>query len=104
MSGCADQTINNENWHTQKKHSGLGLILSQLQNNSEIEKDSTDFEEESCLPYSNKDAILLKSIRNESSGICQAMKAFDQLGYVFESDIGEKCPDTPEIRTAAVYW
>ena len=41
---------------------------------------------------------------DEAPGLVRALRAFDLLGFVFEVDAGERFPDTPAIRTAAVEW
>ena len=39
-----------------------------------------------------------------SPGLAKAVRTMDLLGYVYESEKGERHQDSPPVRTAAVYW
>ena len=89
-----------ENWHKQKISSGLGSLLKQL-HETEVVDEGENIPSSSTIivPESSGD----KS-EEESPGLAKALKAFDQLGYVFEVDVGERYPETPAVRTAALEW
>eukprot|EP00092_Neocalanus_flemingeri_P011936 GFUD01012869.1.p1 GENE.GFUD01012869.1~~GFUD01012869.1.p1 ORF type:complete len:531 (+),score=211.61 GFUD01012869.1:148-1593(+) len=107
-----------ENWHKQKIVSGLGMVLKQLKGEDElsVEEEKTELTEvkEKELDAKENDSKAEQDITKESvddivdpdetPGLVKALKAFDQLGYVFEMGVGERCSETPSIRTAAVYW
>ena len=88
----------------QKLSSGLGLMLKQLKENvPEVD------EKEQCVTTENDqcdDQIQSAHMHNVSSegesdevpGIAKVQKAFDQLGYVFEMELGERATNTPTIR------
>jgi hypothetical protein len=40
---------------------------------------------------------------DEAPGLAMALKAFDQLGYVFETEVGERFAETPAIRYEPVF-
>ena len=40
---------------------------------------------------------------DEAPGLAKALKAFDQLGYVFEIEVGERFAETPAIRYVTVF-
>eukprot|EP00092_Neocalanus_flemingeri_P015914 GFUD01017231.1.p1 GENE.GFUD01017231.1~~GFUD01017231.1.p1 ORF type:complete len:539 (+),score=222.79 GFUD01017231.1:195-1619(+) len=102
----------NEKWHKQKIVSGLGMVLKQLKGEDEVsveeeESDLTEVEEKELDTKEDDckdEQEIIKEIVDERPGLVKALKAFDQLGYVFEMDVGERWPETPSIRTAAVYW
>ena len=87
-----------ENWHKQKISSGLGSLLKQLHENDPV-TESIPSSSSSCFPEYSGDKF-----EEESPGLAKALKAFDQLGFVFEVDTGERYPETPAVRTAALDW
>ena len=83
----------NRNWHHQKINSGLGNILKQIQENNPVVEPSQKHNESGEIVA-----------HEEISGVVRALRAFDQLGYVFELETGERWAGTPSIRSAAVTW
>ena len=83
-----------KNWHHQKINSGLGSILKQLQDSEQVDGEAS----------ADVGQVNVEEGDEEAPGLVKAIKAFDQLGYVFEIDAGERFPDTPSIRSAAVTW
>ena len=83
-------------WHQQNMRSGLGSLLKQLQEdtneNDENSKSMEDVEETA------------EAVHEEAPGLVRALKVFDQLGFVFEVEAGERYSETPPIRSAAVTW
>ena len=91
-----ETTRSEENWHKQKISSGLGSLLKQLHETEVVtETEST--------PIITSEISGDKS-EEETPGLAKALKAFDQLGFVFEVDAGERYPETPAVRTAALDW
>ena len=87
-----------ENWHHQKINSGLGSILKQLhEGGGDVDVNEANHNNSEPEPQEDKS-------EEEPPGLAKAMKAFDLLGYVFEVDVGERFPETPAIRTAALDW
>ena len=87
-----------DNWHHQKVNSGLGSVLRQLQE-METNTERSEANKSDPVPELSED-----NHDEESPGIARAVKAFDLLGYVFEVDSGERYPDCPPLRTAALDW
>ena len=107
-----ENSTRNDKWHKQKAVSGLGVILKQLQGDYSEESEETDLtevEEKPAVPErKTEDDEMLQN--NDTShefaelesdvvpGLANAQKAFDQLGFVFEPDCGERFEGTPDIR------
>ena len=80
--------------------SGIGHLLNKLQGvNGEESNDTESVEDSNNVSLDN-----LEEGPDEAPGLVRALRAFDMLGFVFEVDAGERFPDTPAIRTAAVEW
>jgi len=77
-----------------KHTSGLGLLLQHLQ--SKTNKENNEGEDEGCENETN--------VEKEAPGLVRVLKAFDQLGYVFEEVPDRRFDNFPSIRTAALYW
>lgn len=41
---------------------------------------------------------------SEKPGLSRAVRAFDDLGFVYETDLGERHKDTPSVRSGDVNW
>ena len=106
----------NEKWHKQKIVSGLEVMLKQLKGECEEcgEDEEDDFTEvietENATKNDSKaDSEVLKEPADEivesdeAPGLAKALKAFDQLGYVFEIEAGERFAETPAIRYVTVF-
>ena len=106
------ERMRNDKWHKQKVVSGLGVILKQLQGDYSEEGEETDLtevKEKPAVPESetkdnemlqNKDTCyeLAEPDSDVVPGLANAQKAFDQLGFVFEPDCGERFEGTPAMR------
>jgi len=77
-----------------KHTSGLGLLLQHLQ--SKTNEENNEGEDEGCENETN--------VEKEAPGLVRVLKAFDQLGYVFEEVPDRRFDNFPSIRTAALYW
>ena len=110
---CGQNDEKSEKWHKQKIVSGLGEMLKQLkvefeECEEEDESESTAVTEtgQAVVKEDGKENELLKEPigceeiieTEEAPGLAKAQKTFDQLGYVFETDLGERFPETPAIR------
>ena len=94
----------NEKRYKQKIVSGLGEMLKQLTGEckeceEDGESDSTAVIETDPVYFDCVEMIEIE----EAPGLSKAQKTFDQLGYVFKTDFGERFPKTPAIRYARYY-
>ena len=92
----------NNNWKQHQLSSGIGHLLSKLQGTNEGE--SNDAENDADVSKESVDNPEAEEGPDEAPGLVRALRAFDLLGYVFEVDAGDRFPDTPPIRTAAIEW
>ena len=103
-SGSGDVKKNDEKGTSNSKQhkitSGIGHLLNKLQGANEEESNDTEGVDDS----NNVSVDNLEEGPDEAPGLVRALRAFDLLGFVFEVDAGERFPDTPAIRTAAVEW
>ena len=72
----------------------MGLLLQHLQ--SKTNEDNEGFDDEGCENETN--------VEKEAPGLVRVLKAFDQLGYVYEEMPDRRFENFPSIRTAALYW
>merc|ERR1712013_485129 len=87
-------------------NSGLAGLLRQLQQSEDpyiLAEDGMNQTQENADEENEEGPVELR-VERESPGLDQALKAFDQLGYVFEQEAGVRWEGTPGVRNAGLTW
>ena len=85
---------------TAKVNSGLAGLLRQLQLSEDpynLAEDGMNQTQENADEENEEGPVELR-VEREAPGLDQALKAFDQLGYVFEQEAGVRWEGTPGVR------
>jgi len=91
---------------TAKVNSGLAGLLRQLQQSEDpyiLAEDGMNQTRENADEENEEGPVELR-VEREAPGLDQALKAFDQLGYVFEQEAGVRWEGTPGVRNAGLTW
>merc|ERR1712013_820177 len=87
-------------------NSGLAGLLRQLQQSEDpyiLAEDGMNQTQKNADEENEEGPAELR-VEREAPGLDQALKAFDQLGYVFEQEAGVRWEGTPGVRNAGLTW
>jgi len=90
---------------SKEKHNNAQQSSNILKDNGGDDDGEEPPEERKILKRTHEEeGVFYDDEEDEKPGLSKAVRAFDDLGFVYESDLGERHKDTPAVRSGDVNW